>query len=41
MVTFDTEKAKVIGWTGKNESLKKSSGAKKCASSTKKTTIPE
>jgi hypothetical protein len=34
MVTFDAEKAKVIGWTGKNESQKKSL-------STKKTTIPE
>jgi hypothetical protein len=41
MVTFDTEKAKVTGWTGKNESLKKSLGAKKSVSSSKKTTTPE
>jgi tetratricopeptide (TPR) repeat protein len=34
MVTFDTEKAKLSGWTGKNESLKKSLR-------TKKTTTPE
>ncbi len=34
MVTFDTEKAKLSGWTGKNESQKKSSR-------TKKTTTPE
>jgi tetratricopeptide (TPR) repeat protein len=34
MVTFDAEKAKLIGWTGKNESLKKSS-------SSKKTILPE
>ncbi len=33
MVTFETERAKLIGWTGKNESLKKSSSLKK--------TIPE
>jgi hypothetical protein len=35
MVTFDAEKAKLIGWTGKNEGQKKSSGAKKSASSSK------
>jgi tetratricopeptide (TPR) repeat protein len=34
MVTFDAEKAKLSGWTGKNESLKKSLR-------TKKTTTPE
>lgn len=34
MVTFETDKAKVTGWTGKNESLKKSS-------SSKKTILPE
>lgn len=34
MVTFDTEKTKLSGWTGKNESLKKSS-------SSKKTILPE
>src|ERR1700689_4694055 len=28
MVTFDTERAKLTGWTGKNESLKKSSSSK-------------
>lgn len=41
MVTFETERAKLIGWTGKSESQKKSSGAKKSASSNKKTTTPE
>ncbi len=35
MVTFEAERAKITGWTGKNESLKKSS------SSNKKTTTPE
>jgi hypothetical protein len=34
MVTFDAEKAKLIGWTGKNEAQKKSS-------SSKKTILPE
>jgi tetratricopeptide (TPR) repeat protein len=34
MVTFDAEKAKLIGWTGKSDSLKKSS-------SSKKTILPE
>jgi hypothetical protein len=34
-VTFETDKAKLTGWTGKNESIKKSSGAKKSATSTK------
>jgi hypothetical protein len=34
MVTFDTDKAKLSGWTGKNESLKKNSR-------NKKTTTPE
>ncbi len=34
MVTFDAERTKLIGWTGKNESLKKSS-------SSKKTILPE
>jgi tetratricopeptide (TPR) repeat protein len=34
MVTFETERTKLSGWTGKNESLKKSS-------STKKTMTPE
>lgn len=41
MVTFETEKAKISGWTGKNETFKKSSGARKSASSTKKTISPE
>jgi hypothetical protein len=35
MVTFDAEKARLGGWTGRNETLKKSSSAKKSASSTK------
>jgi len=34
MVTFETDKAKLIGWTGKNESQKKNS-------SSKKTILPE
>jgi hypothetical protein len=34
MVTFETERAKLIGWTGKNESLKKNT-------SSKKTILPE
>lgn len=34
MVTFETERTKLSGWTGKNESLKKSS-------SSKKTILPE
>ena len=38
MVTFETDKAKLTGWTGKNETFKKSSGAKKSAASNK--TIP-
>ena len=29
MVTFDTERTKLSGWTGKNEGLKKSSSSKK------------
>ncbi|HEV1286248.1 MAG TPA: hypothetical protein VNU44_13085 [Bryobacteraceae bacterium] len=29
MVTFDTEKAKLTGWTGRNENLKKSASTKK------------
>jgi tetratricopeptide (TPR) repeat protein len=40
MVTFETEKAKLSGWTGKNES-QKSTGAKKSAASNKKTIPPE
>jgi len=32
MVTFDTEKAKLTGWTGRNENLKKSAGTKKSIS---------
>ncbi len=32
MVTFDAEKAKIIGWTGKNEVTKKSGGQKKKSS---------
>jgi tetratricopeptide (TPR) repeat protein len=34
MVTFEAEKAKIVGWTGKSEGLKKSS-------SSKKTILPE
>jgi hypothetical protein len=32
MVTFETEKAKLIGWTGNNETRKKNTGApeKRC-----------
>lgn len=40
MVTFETEKAKLIGWTGQNENQKKS-GARKSASSNKKIISPE
>ena len=40
MVTFETDKAKLNGWTGKGESQKKSSGARKSASSTTKKTNP-
>jgi tetratricopeptide (TPR) repeat protein len=29
MVTFEVEKAEIVGWTGRNEVLKKSTGAKK------------
>ena len=36
-VTFDVEKAKLTGWTGKNEAVKRSSGAKKSATNNKKT----
>jgi tetratricopeptide (TPR) repeat protein len=32
MVTFDTEKAKLTGWTGRNENLKKSASTKKSIS---------
>lgn len=32
MVTFDAEKAKLTGWTGRNENLKKSAGTKKSIS---------
>ncbi|HVO97105.1 MAG TPA: hypothetical protein VMT15_03520 [Bryobacteraceae bacterium] len=39
MVTFDTDKAKLTGWTGKNETIRKNSGAKKSAST--KTNSPE
>ncbi len=41
MVTFEAEKARLNGWTGKNESQKKSSGARKSAASTTKTISPE
>jgi tetratricopeptide (TPR) repeat protein len=40
MVTFETEKARVSGWTGNNETQKKNTGAKKSASS-KKPNPPE
>ena len=41
MVTFDTDKARLTGWTGKNETLKRSSSAKKSATNNKKTIPPE
>lgn len=41
MVTFETDKAKLTGWTGSNETIKKNSGARKGASSTTKTNSPE
>lgn len=41
MVTFETDKAKLTGWTGRNETLKKSSGARKGAASSTKTNSPE
>jgi hypothetical protein len=40
MVTFETDKTKLTGWTGKNETFKKNSGAKKSAASNK-TNPPE
>ena len=36
MVTFEVEKAKIVGWTGKNEVTKKSNGGKKAGESAKK-----
>jgi len=36
MVTFEVEKTKIVGWTGKNEVLRKSSGAKKSSGASRK-----
>ena len=41
MVTFETEKAKLSGWTGNNETQKKNTGARKSAASSKKPNTPE